>query len=222
MDSQDILQGIRRFERRPFTSVCRNGCLYGPDQDRFVSLLVEFDISDRKSAYRFAVVAVGERKKERPLLAFVKMCMEAHLKRDFHRTRTVVGKKESVQIARYDFAQPFGKPYRRFVCEAGKQNMLESARLFGQLFRYIVVRVPEKVDPPAAYGVYVPVAVEVFQPYTFCGSYRNERKRLVVFHLGTGVPYVSEITLHHLIIVHIFPFSPLLGVSTFVKVSDKL
>ena len=84
--------------------------------------------------------------------------------------------------------QPLGELHGRLVRAAGEQHVLELAELVGERGVDARVGMAEEIHPPRADRIEVAPALEIVEPATFAARHGNERQRLVVLHLGAGMP----------------------------------
>lgn len=126
--------------------------------------------------------------------------MEAHLQCHFDARRAIVGVEHPVQPGRRHGHQPLGQLDHRLVAETGENHVLELVDLVLDALVDAWVGVAEHIDPPAADGIQVTLAIEVLEPYAFAVLDRDQWQLLMVFHLGAGVPQDLEVTLHPLIV----------------------
>src|SRR6185437_10082746 len=89
--------------------------------------------------------------------------------------------------------QLLGQFDRRRMGEAGEDHVLQRARLLGQRGGDARVGMPEQVGPPRADAVEVAAAFGVVEPRAFAAHDRYERDRLVVAHLGAGMPDMLQV-----------------------------
>jgi hypothetical protein len=80
--------------------------------------------------------------------------------------------------------------------ETGEDDVLEAVQLCPHRRIDPRVGMAEQIHPPGADGIEVALAREVGQPDTAPTLDRDHRQqRVVVLHLGTGVPHMREVTL---------------------------
>ena len=149
------------------------------------------------------MVAVGKRDEKGSGSTFVFEVVEGHLERHLHRAAPVVGVKTSIHTRKPH--EPLRKTDNLLVCEAGEYHMLESFELLVYLFIDVVVAVAKKIDPPATDTIDVGVVFEVVEIDPFGSLDRNDRDRFVIFHLGTRVPDMCQVSTHKLFVSHRSP-----------------
>ena len=74
------------------------------------------------------------------------------------------------------------------MTEAGEHDVFELIELVFDALIDAWVGMPKHIDPPGAHGVQITLPVEVLKPHALTTPDRNQRKLLVIFHLGAGVP----------------------------------
>ena len=82
------------------------------------------------------------------------------------------------------------------MCEARHDDVLKGGGLVLRCLDEGGVAVAEQVHPPTAHAVQYAAAIVEFQPDAFGTAYRQQWQRLVVLHLGAGVPYGGQVTTH--------------------------
>ena len=166
-------------------------------QQRRVGAAIQRDVGHRQRAQCFAVVAVGQRHEARALLvATIAMAVEAHLERDLHSRRTVLGVEHTIKPFRRDLHQLLSEANRRFMAESGEDHMLQFARLPRDGIGDARIGVTEQIGPPAGHGIQIASTVVVDQPGPFAACDGNQRQRVrVLAHLRAGMPQHGEVAL---------------------------
>jgi hypothetical protein len=169
--------GVRRGDRR-LTA-----------QQRPVSIAEERDIGHRQGTDRLAMISMGHADEIRFAgVAHVAPVMEAHLQRNLDRRCAVGGVETVTGLARRDGRQSLGELDHRLMSQAGQHDVLELCELVDDGGIDCRVSVPEQVDPPGADCVEIAVTVEIVQPGAAAARDRNQRRRLVLFHLRARMP----------------------------------
>ena len=141
------------------------------------------------------MVAVFKRDETTTLyITAVEMGVEAHLQGNFHCRRAIVRIKDTGQARRCDLQQGLGQLHRRFVREAGEDDVFELLRLVADRGGNAWLAMAEKIGPPRTDRIQVASAVHAFQPGTATTADGQQRQRIgMLGHLRAGMPQHGQV-----------------------------
>jgi len=174
-------------------------------QQRVVGVAEDGNVRHGQGAQRFAVVTLAHADEfALAALPHVAPVVEAHLESDFHGGCAIAGVEGMPQHTTRAGRQPFGQLNGGRMGAPSQHHVGQYVQLLLERVDDALVGMTEQVDPPAAVGVEVAVALLVVQPRAMGAGDGQRRHHGRALHLRAGVPHAGQaaglpvgVTLYH-------------------------